>query len=454
MSSPESQRRAVAGVVAGEALERLAFHGLCAVLALYLNEHLLYAEREARGVFHLFLAAVYLAPLAGRAVAARLGARSTAAWASAIQLAGLAVVAAVESRAGLAAGLVLVAAGAGGAMPATSALVRGRFGAGGPEAAARWRIALRRAVTVASLAAKLGMPLLLVLAGPRAAFAAAAAALAGSILVARSARSGVVGRAPAPDPHGFLRVVARAVSRLGTGHPGQHWLELARDAHPAEAVEGARAILRLAPVFGALAIFWALCDQRGSAWVFQARQLDLAVGGWFLSPAQLQALSPLLALVLVPLLGRVVLPALARRGVDLSPLRKVSAGLFATAAAFAAAGTLQAVIDAGHAPHALWQAPQYVLLTAGELLVAVTGLELAYSQAPRAMLGTIMSLGFMSVVAGNLLIVAVGKLFRVDGSRWYWAFAAIGLVGALAFRAVARGSRRRAAAERTAHVDE
>jgi POT family proton-dependent oligopeptide transporter len=177
------------------------------------------------------------------------------------------------------------------------------------------------------------------------------------------------------------------------------------------------------------------------------------VGGWNLSPAQLQALSPLLVLVLVPLLGRAILPALERRGVDPPPLRKVSAGLFATAAAFVAAGALQAVIDAGHPPHVLWQAPQYVLLTVGELLVSVTGLELAYSLAPRAMLGTIMSLGFLAVVAGNLLTVAVGKLFRLEGAHWYWAFAALGLAGALAFRAVARGWRR-SADERTAHVAE
>jgi POT family proton-dependent oligopeptide transporter len=176
--------------------------------------------------------------------------------------------------------------------------------------------------------------------------------------------------------------------------------------------------------------------------VFQARQLDLAVAGRLLSPAQLQALNPLLVLVLAPLLGRVLLPTLERRGVALPPSRKVWAGLLATAAAFAAAAALQVVIDAGHTPHALWQVPQYVLLTAGEVLVAVTGLELAYAQAPRSMLGSIMSLGFLSVFAGNLLTAGVGKLFRLDGARWYWGFAALALAGAIAFRAVTRGWRR------------
>src|SRR5512145_3308201 len=98
--------------VTAEALERLAFHGLCAVVVLYLNEHLLWAERDARGIYHLFLAAAYLAPVAGRAAAARLGRLRTVRWASSLHLAGLALLAAVESRAGLALGLALVAAGA------------------------------------------------------------------------------------------------------------------------------------------------------------------------------------------------------------------------------------------------------------------------------------------------------------------------------------------------------
>jgi POT family proton-dependent oligopeptide transporter len=233
-------------------------------------------------------------------------------------------------------------------------------------------------------------------------------------------------------------VLGRAITRLGTGKPGQDWLDLARDVHPAEAVEGTRAVLRLAPVFAALTVFWALFDQRASAWVFQARQLDLSVAGRLLSPAQLQALSPALGLVLAPVLARGLLPALARRGVAVAPLRRVGAGLYATAAAFVAAAILQAVVDAGGLPHGAWQVPQYVLLTLGEVLVSVTGLELAYAQAPRAMRRTVMSLGFLTVSAGNLLVVIGGTLFRLEGAAWYWAFAVVALCAALLFRVATR----------------
>lgn len=429
-------------VVAAEACERFAFHALAAVLVLYLNEHLLYEERDARTAFHLFLAAAYLAPLAGRALAARLGVLSTLRWGHAAYLAGLVVLAAVESRSGLLAGLLLVAAGAGAGKPAASALVGAALGADGRERAGGAYSALYAAVNGASLAAKLAAPLLLVAAGPRAPLALAAAALAAALAVLR-AGAGALAPAPAPqrDRHGFLRVVSTAVARLGTGRPGQHWLDLARDAHPAEAVEGARAVLRLAPLFAALAVFWALFDQRAAAFTFQARRLDLAVGGWVLSPAHVQALNPLLVLALVPLLGRVVFPALARRGVEVPPLRKVSAGLFVAAAAFGAAAVLQVVVDGGQTPHALWQLPQYLLLTAAEVLVPVAGLELAYARAPRSMRPTVMTLGFLTVVAGNLAAAAAGELFRLDGARWYWAFAGVMLAAAIAFHALTRGRR-------------
>jgi len=435
MLEVEVRARPERATVAAQALERLAFHALCAVLALTLNEHLLWAERDARSIFHLFLAGAYLAPLAGRAVAARFGRIRAVRWASGLHLAGLALLAAIESRAGLAVGLVLVAAGAGGAMPATSSLVGERLGAPGPVPAARASAALRRTVTAASLAAKLGAPLLLVVAGPRAAFAAAALALAAGVLLSRE--DGVVPDATRPrEPHGFLRVVATALSRLGTGKPGQDWLDVARGVHPPEAVDGARAVLRLLPVFAALAVFWALFDQRASAWVFQARLLDRAVGPVTLSPAQVQALSPALALLIAPLLAGAVLPALERRGVVVAPLRKVGAGLFATVASFVAAAVLQAVVDGGRVPHVAWQLPQYVLLAVGEVLVSVTGLELAYARAPRAMRGTVMSTGFLTVSAGNLLVVLVGRLLRLEGAAWYVAFGVLGLGAAFAYRAV------------------
>jgi proton-dependent oligopeptide transporter, POT family len=186
-------------------------------------------------------------------------------------------------------------------------------------------------------------------------------------------------------------------------------------------------------VFAGVAVGWTVFEQKGSAWVFQARQMDRAVLGHQLSPAQLQALAPLFAAALLPLL--------ARGGVRGTRLRRVTVGMFATALSFAVAAVVQVLIDAGRAPHALWQIPQYLLLGAGEVLVAVTALELGFAQAPRAMRSTVISIWFVTMSAGNLLAVLVTRVLRLEGAAWFWFFAAVMVAVALAFRAIARGWR-------------
>jgi POT family proton-dependent oligopeptide transporter len=191
-------------------------------------------------------------------------------------------------------------------------------------------------------------------------------------------------------------------------------------------------------VFAAVTLFWALFDQKSSSWVIQARLMDPHVGFGEIAPEQLQAANPFLVMTLIPLFTWGVFPFLERRGVSLAPLRKMTAGMFVTVLSFAAAAIVQTFIDDGHAPNLLWQLPQYVLLTTGEVLVSVTGLEFSYTQAPRAMRSTIMSIWFLTVFLGNLLTALVTKLVRLDGAAYFWLFAGLMLVAAFAFRLVAR----------------
>jgi POT family proton-dependent oligopeptide transporter len=116
----------------------------------------------------------------------------------------------------------------------------------------------------------------------------------------------------------------------------------------------------------------------------------------------------------------------------------MAAGMFLTAASFGVAAILQSTVDAGHSPSVMWQLPQYVLLTMGEILVSVTGLEFAYSQAPRSLRSTIMSIWFLAIAAGNLLTAVLSKLVRLDGAANFWMYAVLMLLAALVFREVAR----------------
>ena len=67
----------------------------------------------------------------------------------------------------------------------------------------------------------------------------------------------------------------------------------------------------------------------------------------------------------------------------------------------------QGLIDAGETPSIGWQILAYSILTAAEVMVSITGLEFAYTQAPKRMKSVIMALFLMSVSLGNYFTAAV-----------------------------------------------
>jgi POT family proton-dependent oligopeptide transporter len=431
-------------IVGNEAAERFSFYGMRGLLVIYMVQYLSFAERDAKAYFHWFVMATYLTPLVGGWIADRFWGRySTILWISFGYVLGHAVLATWETPAGLFVGLALIAAGAGGIKPCVSAFVGDQFGPDQKTLMQKVYGWFYWSINLGSASAYLLIPWLRRTYGPSVAFAVPGVFMAIALLVFWAGSRHYVRAAPSgPAPHGFLRVVGRALRKLGTGRPGEHWLDAARGAHPADAIEGAKAVVRIMGVFAAVTLFWALFDQKSSAWVIQARQMDLDLGAFVLTPEQIQVANPFLVMTLIPLFSLVVFPFLERRGLDLSPLKKMTAGMFITVLSFAAAALVQTAIDAGGAqavrPSVFWQIPQYVLLTTGEVLVSVTGLEFSYTQAPRAMRSTIMSFWFLAVALGNLLTAVVIEVVPLEGAAYFWFFSGLMLIAALAFRFVAR----------------
>ncbi|XP_066203377.1 solute carrier family 15 member 2 isoform X4 [Saccopteryx leptura] len=54
-----------------------------------------------------------------------------------------------------------------------------------------------------------------------------------------------------------------------------------------------------------------------------------------------------------------------------------------------------------------WQLPQYALVTAGEVMFSVTGLEFSYSQAPSSMKSVLQAAWLLTIGAGNFIVLAV-----------------------------------------------
>src|SRR5205085_5833267 len=84
---------------------------------------------------------------------------------------------------------------------------------------------------------------------------------------------------------------------------------------------------------------------------------------------------------------------------------KMTAGIAFAGLSWIVVGAMQLVLDHGNVFTITWQVLPYVLLTFGEILVATTGLEFAYSQAPLSMKGAIMAFWNLSVTIGNLWVL-------------------------------------------------
>ena len=98
------------------------------------------------------------------------------------------------------------------------------------------------------------------------------------------------------------------------------------------------------------------------------------------------------------------------------------------AASFAAAALIQVSLDSGHKISVAWQFWPYLLLTIAEIMISITGLEFAYTQAPRSMKSTIMSFWLLTIFAGNLLTAYVDKINKFQGATFYWFFTILMLV--------------------------
>ena len=158
-----------------------------------------------------------------------------------------------------------------------------------------------------------------------------------------------------------------------------------------------------------------------------------------LLPAQIGALNPLFVMIIIPLLQAGVYAPLERRGRPLGPLVRMTLGMALGALSFVAVAILQARIDAAPAGtvSVLWQIIPFALLTTGEVLVSVTGLEFAYTQAPRAMKSTIMSFWMLTMTFGNVLVAFLAPLQARSLADFFWLFAGLMAAATLIFALLA-----------------
>ena len=71
--------------------------------------------------------------------------------------------------------------------------------------------------------------------------------------------------------------------------------------------------------------------------------------------------------------------------------------------------------------HMLWLLPQYFVITVGEIMLSITGLEFSYSQAPESMKSVLQAAWLLNVAFGNLIVILIAeaKAFDSQASEFF-----------------------------------
>uniref|UniRef100_A0AAQ6AFM5 Solute carrier family 15 member 1 n=1 Tax=Amphiprion ocellaris TaxID=80972 RepID=A0AAQ6AFM5_AMPOC len=239
-----------------------------------------------------------------------------------------------------------------------------------------------------------------------------------------------------------------------------HWMDWAEEKYDKLLIAQVKMVLKVLFLYIPLPMFWALFDQQGALTIM---------------PDQMQTVNPILILVLVPIVDSLVYPLIAKCKLNFTPLKRMTVGMLLAGLAFVAAALVQLQIDqtlptfpsstvgqakfinmingninitAGSNPitldafsvlqptyktqtipikysirpvmdispnsiHMAWQIPQYLLMTSGEVVFSVTGLEFSYSQ-----VDSVLQAGWLLTVAvGNIIVLIVAEAATLE-DQW------------------------------------
>uniref|UniRef100_A0A8C2AKR2 Solute carrier family 15 member 2 n=1 Tax=Cyprinus carpio TaxID=7962 RepID=A0A8C2AKR2_CYPCA len=427
----------IAFIVVNEFCERFSYYGMKAVLTLYFIHYLHWDKNLSTAVYHAFSSLCYFTPLLGAVIAdSWLGKFRTVIYLSIVYVIGHVVksVGAIPDvgdstkdkynfvgykntvlffpcRVLSMLGLVLIAFGTGGIKPCVAAFGGDQFDEEHTEERRKFFSIFYMSINAGSVLSTIITP---ILRGDVKCFGGDCYALAFGVpaalmviaLVVFIAGSGLYKKSP-PEGNVLVRVckcigfaIRNRWNNSKKSPKRSHWLDWAEEKYPKRLIQEIKMVFRVLVLYIPLPMFWALFDQQVKCYIH---------------------------LISFVFSNTQIIVSISLKG----PLKKMAAGMILAALAFCAATVVEINVivctfsniaskDNGltfkkmediqaNNIHIAWQVPQYVFITAGEVMFSITGLEFSYSQAPASMKSVLQAGWLMTVAFGNVIVLIVAE---------------------------------------------
>ncbi|XP_075228642.1 peptide transporter family 1-like isoform X2 [Lycorma delicatula] len=363
--------KAVFFIISNELCERFSYYGMRTILAIYLQKRLRYSENAATIIFHLFVMLCYFFPLVGAVIAdSYLGRFRTIIYFSFVYAIGN-IVLALSSVSVLQIphseltiiGLLLIATGTGGIKPCVSSFGGDQFIVPQQEMQLQQFFSIFYfSINIGSMLGTLISPILrqdVHCLGENTcfpiAFAFPAFLMISALVIFIAGKS--LYKIKKPQGNVMVdvsRCVCYALKRRffskANNTKYNHWMDYAENKYDKKLIKDIKTIQSIAVTLLPTICFWALFEQQGSSWTFQATRMNGALwDGFDIKPDQVHIVNPILVLLLIPLFQKYLYPLATKFHILRTPLQKMSFGGIIAALAFFISGILELQLQSTYA---------------------------------------------------------------------------------------------------------
>ena len=146
----------------------------------------------------------------------------------------------------------------------------------------------------------------------------------------------------------------------------------------------------------------------------------------------LQNLDPIALIIFIPLLDLGIYPLLRKLNINFDPVSRIFTGFLLASISMVYAAVLQHYIykSAPNSIHVWIQAPAYILVAFSEAFIIITGLELAFTQAPKSLRSFVSALFWLTI--GIAAAICIGLAPVSQDPYLVWMYASLSIVGFVA----------------------